>query len=192
VILVIDTSSNTAAIATIDESGTLHETFRSSRDPGFTAQLRAIAGSKTITKVAVATGPGSFTGLRKGVSFGLGLAMGLRIPIVPLPTLELQAARSGEPVTAVSEAGRGRFYFLVPGGEIALGAPADIPIGHSLVGRVSAGGAEALEKAGHRFQPDSELRPFVEAAALLLKTAREVPYGSLKLEYMQSFGAKAK
>jgi tRNA threonylcarbamoyl adenosine modification protein YeaZ len=178
-----------AAIATIDETGRLHETFRSARDPGFMAQLRAIAGSKTVTKVAVATGPGSFTGLRVGVSFGLGLAMGLKIPIVPLPTLELQAARSDEPVTAISEAGRGRFYYLVPGGELALGEPADIPTSHSLVGRILASSEASLQKAGHRFKPESELRPFVEAAAQLLKTAREVPYDSLKLEYMQSLSA---
>jgi tRNA threonylcarbamoyl adenosine modification protein YeaZ len=189
VILVIDTSSTVAAIATIDETGRLHETFRSARDPGFMAQLRAIAGSKTVTKVAVATGPGSFTGLRAGVSFGLGLAMGLKIPIVPLPTLELQAARSSEPVTAISEAGRGRFYYLVPGGELALGEPADIPTSHGLVGRFLASSEASLHKAGHRFKPESELRPFVEAAAQLLKTAREVPYDSLKLEYMQSFSA---
>ncbi len=88
-----------------------------------------------ITKVAVASGPGSFTGLRVGVSFGLGLAIGLRVPIVPLPTLELQAARSDEPVTAVADAGRGRFYFLVPGGNLALGEPADIPTSYPLVGR---------------------------------------------------------
>jgi tRNA A37 threonylcarbamoyladenosine modification protein TsaB len=189
VILVIDSSANTGAIATIDETGRLHETFRSARDPGFIAQLRAIAGSKTITKVAVATGPGSFTGLRKGVSFGLGLAMGLRIPIVPLPTLELQAARSDEPVTAISDAGRGRFYYLVPGGNLGLGGPADIPKTHPLVGRVDSSGRAALESSGHRFKVESELRSFVEAAADLMKTAREVPYDSLKLEYMQSFSA---
>jgi tRNA threonylcarbamoyl adenosine modification protein YeaZ len=181
-----------ATVAVIDRDGRSSEKSMSSRDPGLIAYLRRIASLNTITRVAVATGPGSFTGLRKGLSFGLGLAMGLRIPIVPLPTLELQAARSDQPVTAVSEAGRGRFYFLVPGREIALGEPGAIPTGHRLVGRVSAAGEEALEKAGHTFQPDGELRPFVEAAALLLKTAREVPYGSLKLEYMQSFAAKGK
>ena len=164
----------------------------SSRDPELIARLRNIVRSKTITKVAVATGPGSFTGLRKGVSFGLGLAMGLRIPIVPLRTLELQAARSDQPVTAVSEAGRGRFYYLVPGGELALGEPAEIPTTHALVGRVDPTAEASLHRAGHRFKPDSELRPLVEAAAQLLKTAREVPYGSLKLDYMQSFAAPAK
>jgi tRNA A37 threonylcarbamoyladenosine modification protein TsaB len=178
-----------AMIATIDETGRMHETFRSARDPGFIAQLRSIAESETISKVAVATGPGSFTGLRKGVSFGLGLAMGLRIPIVPLATLELQAARSDQPVIAISEAGRGRFYYLVPGEEVALGVPADIPTSHQLVGMVSPTAEESLRKAGHRLNPKSGLRPLVAAAAELLKTAREVPYGSLKLEYMQSFSA---
>lgn len=170
----------------------MSETFRSSRDPGFIADLRHIARHNTITKVAVATGPGSFTGLRKGVSFGLGLAMGLRIPIVPLRTLELQAARSDQPVTAISEAGRGRFYYLVPGGEVALGEPADIPTSHQLVGMLSPSAEASLQKAGHHFNPKSGLRPFVAAAAQLLKTAREVPYGSLKLEYMHSFVAPAK
>ncbi len=162
-------------VGTIEEDGRMTESSMPARDPAFIAHLRHLAGLRPITKVAVATGPGSFTGLRKGVSFGLGLAMGLRIPIVPLPTLELQAARSDQPVTAISEAGRGRFYYLVPGEKIALGEPAEIPTGHQLVGMVSPAG----------------LRPVVAAAALLLKTAREVPYGSLKLEYMQSFAARA-
>jgi tRNA A37 threonylcarbamoyladenosine modification protein TsaB len=178
-----------AMIATIEETGRMQETFMPARDPEFVARARSIAGSGTISKVAVATGPGSFTGLRRGVAFGLGLAMGLRIPIVPLPTLQLQAARSDEPATAISEAGRGRFYYLVPGGNAALGEPADIPTSHQLVGMVSPTAEESLRKAGHRLNPASGLRPLVAAAAELLKTAREVPYGSLKLEYMQSFSA---
>ncbi len=180
-----------AAVATIDEE-TWSEEFIPSREPDLIAHLRHTVRLNKITKVAVATGPGSFTGLRKGVSFGLGLAMGLRIPIVPLPTLELQAARSDQPVTAVSEAGRGRFYYLVPGGEPALGEPADIPIAHDLVGRVTPSSEASLQEKGHRFKPEGELRPFAESAARLLKTAREVPYDSLKLEYMQSFTARAK
>ena len=190
-ILVIDTSSSVAVVATISED-TVSETVMSSRDPELIAYLRSIARDKTITRVAVATGPGSFTGLRVGVSFGLGLAIGLRIPIVPLPTLELQAARSDEPVTAIAEAGRGRFYYLVPGGELALGEPADIPTSHELVGRLLPAAEAALLTAGHRFKPEGELQSFGNAAAQLLKTAREVPYGSLKLQYMQSFAAPAK
>jgi tRNA threonylcarbamoyl adenosine modification protein YeaZ len=191
VILVIDTSAAVAVVATIDE-GRWSEELIPSREPELMAYLRRTAQLNTIIKVAVVTGPGSFTGLRKGVSFGLGLAMGLGIPIVPLPALLLQAARSDQPLTAVSEAGRGRFYYLVPGGEAALGEPGDIPTRHDLVGRVTAGSEALLQKAGHRFMPESELRHLAEAAAELLKTAREVPYGSLKLEYMQSFAAPAR
>jgi len=184
VILVIDTSSpSSSVIATID-GDQMSESVSAGRGLDMD-HLRRLARTRRITKVAVASGPGSFTGLRAGVSFGLGLAKGLGVPIVPLPTLELQAARSEEPVTAVADAGRGRFYFLVPGGEVALGAPADIPTAYLLVGR-------AASIAGHRFKPEKELRRLVEAAAKMLETAREVPYGSLEIEYMQSFSIPTK
>ena len=183
-ILVIDTSSpSSSVIATID-GDQMSESVSAGRGLDMD-HLRRLAKTRRITKVAVASGPGSFTGLRAGVSFGLGLAKGLGVPIVPLPTLELQAARSEEPVTAVADAGRGRFYFLVPGGEVALGAPADIPTAFPLVGRVAS-------IAGHRFKPEKELRRLVEAASKMLETAREVPYGSLEIEYMQSFSIPTK
>ena len=189
-IFVIDTSSAVSSLAILDDTGAVRQDLHlPARSPELMDRMRAMASGATLTKVAVATGPGSFTGLRMGVSFGLGLAVGLRIPIVPLPTLELQAVRSDTPATAVSEAGRGRVYYLVPGGTPAVGEPDEIPRAHSLVGSVSPGTESSLRRAGHRFIPESELRHFAEAAAMLLKTAREVPYGSLKLEYMQSFSA---
>jgi len=190
VIFVIDTSSAVSSLAILDEAMAVRqEVFLPARSPELMDRMRALAAGATLTKVAVATGPGSFTGLRMGVSFGLGLAVGLRIPIVPLPTLDLQAARSDTPAIAVSEAGRGRVYYLVPGGKPSLGEPEEIPKTHPLVGSVSPATESSLRRAGLRFQPESELRTFAEAAAQLLKTAREVPYGSLKLEYMQSFSA---
>src|SRR5437879_4341059 len=165
------------------------ETFSTGRGLDL-EQLRHLARTERITMVAVASGPGSFTGLRVGVSFGLGLAIGLRVPIVPLPTLELQAARSDEPVTAVADAGRGRFYYQVPGGEPALGEASDIPTTYPVVGRVADREA-ALTATGHRFKPEKELRRLVEAAARMLETASEVPYGSLEISYMQSLSPKA-
>lgn len=184
-ILVIDTSAATAAVATLNADRT--ETFLPSRGEELRWTLRRLA-QQDITKVAVVTGPGSFTGLRVGVSFALGLAMGKRIPIVPLPTLEVQAARSDEQVTAIAEAGRGRFYFLLPDGRSGIGEPVDIPTTHPLVGRLAHAGA--LIAAGHRFQPENELRRFVDTAAKLLETAPEVPYRNLEIEYMQSFSPR--
>lgn len=186
-ILVIDTSS--ASVATIATIGKGYGETLAPRGPqALTEAISGYVRSGKLSKVAVATGPGSFTGLRVGASVALGVAIGLRIPIVPLPTLGLQAARSDEPVTAVAEAGRGRFYFRLPGKADALGEPADIPRTYPLVGRVANREGPFLA-AGHRFKPEQELRRFVEAADILLKTAKEVAYGSLEIEYMQSFSA---
>jgi tRNA threonylcarbamoyl adenosine modification protein YeaZ len=191
VIFVVDTSSATIALAILDVSGAVrHEEFLPARSPELIDRMRALVAPYRLTKVAVATGPGSFTGLRVGVSFGLGLAIGFRIPIVPLRTLELQAARSDRPVIAISEAGRGRLYYLEPGGTPALGEPAQIPKTHRLVGFVSPVIESALEAAGHALAPEQELDSFGSAAARLLESARDVPYGSLKLEYMQSISVR--
>src|SRR5579864_2392521 len=188
-ILVIDTSSAVSAVALIDESGRVEKALQTSERPDLPRLYRQEYASYPLTRVAVATGPGSFTGLRAGVSFGLGLAMRLRIPIVPLPTLAIQAARSEAPATAVSEAGRGRVYYQVPGGRPAHGAPADIPATHRLVGWVAPKTEAALLAARHLFVPRDELIGFGEAAARMLETASEVAYGSLEIEYMQTFSA---
>ena len=188
-ILVIDTSSRIAVLATID-GASRSEMLIPARSPALRPALRQMADEGHVSRVAVATGPGSFTGLRVGVSFGLGLAMGLGVPIVAIPTLDLQAARSDQPVTAVVEAGRGRYYFRPPDGEVRLGEPADIPRTNPLVGRIED--REPLTAAGHAFEDEGRLRPFVEAAEMLLRTAREVPYRNLRIEYMQSFPAPRK
>ncbi len=183
-ILVIDTSSPAESIVATIDGGETREFTAPRLDRG---RLKELVRASPVTRVAVATGPGSFTGLRVGVSFGLGLAMGLRIPIVALPTLDLQAARSDEPVTAIVEAGRGRYYFSLPGSGPALGSPVEIPTSHDLVGRITD--RASLAAAGHRFVPEDRLRSFVEAAKILLERAPEVPYRNLEIEYMQSFSA---
>jgi glycoprotease family protein len=193
VIFVVDTSSALSAVALLDLSGrTVYEDVAES-GPSFDlpSRYRALEDGPAVTKVAVATGPGSFTGLRVGVSFCLGLAIGLGIPIVPLSTLALQAARSDSPALAVSEAGRGRLYHLAPGRVAGLAEPADLPREWPAVGWLRPSTRAALEAAGLRMQAEEELRGFGAAAAGVLESAREVAYGSLKLEYMQSFSARA-
>lgn len=187
-IFVIDTSSAVNAFAVIESSGNVRSELRMpARSDDLRETMKAIAGAHRLTKVAVATGPGSFTGLRVGVSFALGLAIGLRLPLVALPTLGLQAARADDPVLAVAEAGRGRVYYLVPGGEPSLGGPAELPTHHYVVGWLRPETERSLLAAGMRFRPESQLKTFGEAAARLLETAPEVAYGSLKIQYMQSF-----
>jgi hypothetical protein len=66
-----------------------------------------------------------------------------------------------------------------------------LPRGLPVVGWVRPATEAALLAAGMHFQTDSTLRTFGIAAALMLRSAPEVAYGSLRLEYMQSFAARA-
>jgi tRNA threonylcarbamoyladenosine biosynthesis protein TsaB len=73
-------------------------------------QLAGI-GLSAVTAVAVATGPGSFSALRVGLSIGKGLAFSLDVPLIGVPTTDAIAAQLGwtlRPVLTVMTAGRGR------------------------------------------------------------------------------------
>jgi tRNA threonylcarbamoyladenosine biosynthesis protein TsaB len=64
-----------------------------------------------LTAVAVAQGPGSFTGLRIGLGVAKGLAAAQGIPLIAAPTLDIVAeavAPAETPLVAVIEAGRTR------------------------------------------------------------------------------------
>lgn len=64
-----------------------------------------------IEAIVVVNGPGSFTGIRVGLSTAKGLAEAMQIPIIALSRLALIAALSGLPhVLAVVDAGRGESY----------------------------------------------------------------------------------
>jgi tRNA threonylcarbamoyladenosine biosynthesis protein TsaB len=69
------------------------------------------ATMRDITVIVVVNGPGSFTGIRVGVSTAKGLAESANIPIVAVSRLALLAATSGLPhVLAAVDAGRGEYY----------------------------------------------------------------------------------
>jgi tRNA threonylcarbamoyladenosine biosynthesis protein TsaB len=67
---------------------------------------------RDIQGIAAAVGPGSFTGLRIGLSAVKGLAEVLQVPIAAVSMLEAVAASGSknEEVLAVMDAGRGEFY----------------------------------------------------------------------------------
>jgi len=70
--------------------------------------------------VAVATGPGTFNGLRVGVSVAKGLALGLDLPLLGVPTLQAAAlpfATGARPVVPVVAAGRGRLVWAMSDGD---------------------------------------------------------------------------
>jgi tRNA threonylcarbamoyladenosine biosynthesis protein TsaB len=115
--LAIDTSTEYAGLALMRDSEVLAEmTWRCGLN--HTVELyphldflmkSANAQMKDLDCIIVALGPGSFNGLRVGVSAAKGLALNLNIPIIGIGTLEAisyQHAETGLPVCAILNAGR--------------------------------------------------------------------------------------
>lgn len=119
-LLALDTATRNASIALYDETGVLAETTWCTRE-NHTVELMAQivhlldlahAPKSDLRAIGVALGPGSFTGLRVGMSVAKGLAYGCAIPLFGVPTLDAVArphAFQPSPIWAILIAGRGRF-----------------------------------------------------------------------------------
>ena len=62
-----------------------------------------------ISAIGVVVGPGSFTGIRIGIAYAKGLAMGLNIPVVPVSAFELYLAATPDAFVAI-DSGHGDFF----------------------------------------------------------------------------------
>lgn len=122
-LLAIDTSTERAGIALTDGVGCAETAWDGRRRQTVTllATIDHLLGLADLTvadlaAVAVATGPGTFNGLRVGVSAAKGLVLALGVPLLGVPTLDATAlpfAVAGRPVIAVAAAGRGRLVWAV-------------------------------------------------------------------------------
>jgi len=102
VILAINTSSLQFSIALARESGALIAEYtlasgKKGARPLFPALheilVRTDVNLRDVKVLAAATGPGSFTGLRVGLSAAKGLCRALGIPIIGVPSLEALASQ---------------------------------------------------------------------------------------------------
>jgi len=119
ILLAVDSSTRMVGLALYDGVQVLSETSWSSMDYHTVELAPAVAEAldkasihyEALGALAVALGPGSFTGLRIGMALAKGLALARHLPIVGIPTLDILAA--SQPIrqmqlAAVLRAGRGR------------------------------------------------------------------------------------
>jgi len=118
-LLAVDTSTQSIGVALYDGVQILSEMVWVS-DQYHTVELaprvksmmeQSGVSSSELQVVAVALGPGSFTGLRIGLAFAKGMALAKHLDIIGVPTLDILAASQPLdelPMAAVLHAGRGR------------------------------------------------------------------------------------
>lgn len=120
-LLAIDTSADRAGVALFNGQDLHERSWPAPRAqttqvlPAIRALLEGIDISTShLSAISVATGPGTFTGLRIGLSLAKGFAMAHRIPLTGISTLAATALpwiAAGVPVVAVLPAGRGRLVW---------------------------------------------------------------------------------
>ena len=98
-VLAIDSSGLTATVAIVDEMQTIAEytvNYKKTHSQTLLPMISEIVkmvelNLKEIDAVAVAGGPGSFTGLRIGSATAKGLGLALEKPVISVPTVDALA-----------------------------------------------------------------------------------------------------
>jgi len=120
-LLALDTSTSWASVGLYDGTAVLaEETWHAQRRHGdelFPTIERILARTRTtlanVDRIAVATGPGSFTGLRVAIAAAQGIARGSGAALVGVSTLDVVAyphAPSKQRTCAMLPAGREEWY----------------------------------------------------------------------------------
>jgi tRNA threonylcarbamoyl adenosine modification protein YeaZ len=123
-IVAIESASTDPSVAVAQRDGTILRTDgwsaaqRQSHEllPRLLAALESAGGSLgEVTAIGIGTGPGSFTGLRVGMSVAKGLAFALQRPILGVPSLAAWLAAEPDADAAVARAGARDAYLLLRG-----------------------------------------------------------------------------
>lgn len=140
-ILIINTSGTGLEFAMGDKYAAVATEKQSIALPVATEQFMDACGAnwRDLTAIAVVVGPGSFTGIRLGIAYAKGLAMGLNIPVVPVNAFELYLAEYPDAFVAI-DSGRGDFFV----------AAADMAPGTMTIDDVEPGQMKYPRTVGHK------------------------------------------
>lgn len=117
-ILSIDTSSADLSVALVNEDGVLglvEETMMRGQGEVLIPYIQSLMQESQIPitaldGVAVAVGPGSFTGVRVGLSAARGIGLALNIPVFGVTNFEAAAFGTNEPVIVTLDTKRGDYF----------------------------------------------------------------------------------
>jgi tRNA threonylcarbamoyladenosine biosynthesis protein TsaB len=136
-ILALDTTSRAGSVAVLRDGSILHLHIgdagltHGQRLPGDLMRTldRAAIRVDDLDLLAVAAGPGSFTGLRVGIAAVQGLAVARGLRVVPVPTLEALARSVASAFRPAEDSGAGLIAAWMDGqrGEVFAGLYADLP-----------------------------------------------------------------
>lgn len=153
-ILALDSSGLVASVALTEDDNLIAEytiQYKKTHSQTLLPMLEEIRNMveldlSTVDAIAVAAGPGSFTGLRIGSATAKGLAFAMEKPIIPVPTLEglaYQMYGSNDLVCPIMDARRSQVYTgiyeFVPGDSKKGGIQEGIT-GNAKSGGMSPGG----------------------------------------------------
>ncbi len=206
-LLAIDTSARHCAVCVLDDAtGAVHRDVRDIGTGHAEILMGQIAGVLDaaglaygdLGRIAVCIGPGSFTGVRVGVSTARGLSLALTIPAIGVTTLEAIAADAvpragGRTLFAAIDARRGQLYvqpfdaaanpqtepavaaiedaqaMIAPGAAVAGNGAALLGVGDALLADAAGGDIATVARLAAGRLPD------VAPAPLYLRSADAKP-----------------
>jgi tRNA threonylcarbamoyl adenosine modification protein YeaZ/ribosomal-protein-alanine acetyltransferase len=198
IVLAVDTALAACAAALYESDADL--TLAKKFEPMATGQAERLApmvaeilasgtGIGAVDRIAATIGPGTFTGLRIGLSFARGLGLALALPVIGISTLKALAANitadgDGLPIVAAIDARRGNIYWQLFSRELEELTPPQIGAAAAVAAKIPArcfavGSGAAILKT-HASSPAITLAPdsaanHIDPAAVARLASRAEP-----------------
>jgi tRNA threonylcarbamoyladenosine biosynthesis protein TsaB len=179
-ILAVDTALGGCSVALLDGEKILVHIFEA-MDRGHAERLAPMVDEamkqagvefSALDRLAVTTGPGTFTGQRVGLAFMRGLRLALRKPLTGITTLEAIAAAAQDETgkakaAAIHDARREEAYLLLRDGDVVRQEPMVLPFGDAIArirdfgpcAMAGTGAASAFETLGPAFMLSAVRQP---------------------------------